>query len=157
MGSITRPLDEIQWSSPPIIQNMGGLHSNTIHWYFAASPFYEQTSNNAVVLSQALNNAQMNHIIQNRQTFEAHLKTMSGLEFVVGEEPAETAPGTGTGVWVIRKQTRRKRYQQEDEVTVHQSYFVVGEHIYMAPRLADVLSCHLVSCNAKAALLSTIG
>jgi mediator of RNA polymerase II transcription subunit 6 len=73
---------------------------------------------------------------------------MSGLEFLVGEEPAESGPGMGTGVWVIRKQTRKKRWQQEDEVTVHASYFVVGENIYMAPRLSDMLACHIVgSCD----------
>lgn len=139
------PLDEIQWKHPPILANMGGLHSNTILFYFAESPFFERTSNNAVVLSQALNNQQMYPVIQTREAFEAHLRTMSGLEFIVGEEPAESGPGMGTGVWVIRKQTRRKRYQQEDEITIHASYFVVGENIYVAPRLSDMLACHIVS------------
>jgi mediator of RNA polymerase II transcription subunit 6 len=139
------PLDEVQWKDPRIIASMGGLHSNTVLFYFAESPFYEKTSNNAVVLSQALNNQQMYPVIQTREAFEAHLKTMSGLEFLVGEEPAESGPGVGTGVWVIRKQTRKKRWQQEDEVTVHASYFVVGENIYMAPRLSDMLACHIVS------------
>lgn len=69
---------------------------------------------------------------------------MSGLEFIVGQEPAEQAPGTGTGVWVIRKQTRRKRQGEDDEVTLHSSYFVVGENIYMAPTVADVISSRMV-------------
>lgn len=139
------PLDEIQWRSPPILAGMGGLHSNTILFYFAESPFFERTSNNAVIMSQAMNNMSMYHYIQTREAFEGRLKTMSGLEFIVGEEPAETGPGMGTGVWVIRKQTRRKRYQDEDEITVHASFFVVGENIYMAPTLADVLSSRIVS------------
>lgn len=139
------PLDEIQWRSPPIVANMGGLHSNTILFYFAESPFFERTSNNAVIMSQAMNNMAMYHFIQTREAFEARLKTMSGLEFIVGEEPAEMAPGTGTGVWIIRKQTRRKLYDDEDEVTVHASYFVVGENIYMAPTLGDILASRIVS------------
>ena len=65
----------------------------------------------------------------------------------MGEEPAETGPGMGTGVWVIRKQTRRKRHQEPDEITVHSSYFVVGENIFMAPTLGDILASRIVSRN----------
>lgn len=140
------PLDEIQWRSPQIAAGMGGLHSNTVLFYFAESPFFERTSNNAVIMNQAMNNMSMYHYIQTREAFEGRLKTMSGLEFTVGEEPAESGPGMGTGVWVIRKQTRRKRYQDDDEITVHASYFVVGENIYMAPTLADILASRIVSC-----------
>lgn len=137
-------LDEIQWRSPQIVAQMGGLHSNTILFYFAESPFFERTSNNAVIMAQAMNNMAMYHYIQTREAFETRLKTMSGLEFIVGEEPAETGPGMGTGVWIIRKQTRRKRYQDDDEITVHASFFVVGENIYMAPTLADILATRIV-------------
>lgn len=139
------PLDEIQWRSPQTIASMGGLHSNTILFYFAESPFFERTSNNAIIMSQAMNNMSMYHYIQTREAFEGRLRTMSGLEFMVGEEPAETGPGMGTGVWVIRKQTRRKQqYQEEDEITVHATFFVVGENIYMAPTLADILASRIV-------------
>ncbi|KZZ98428.1 Mediator complex, subunit Med6 [Moelleriella libera RCEF 2490] len=143
------PLDEIQWRSPQILAGMGGLHSNTILFYFAESPFFERTSNNAVIMSQAMNNMAMYHFIQTREVFEGRLKTMSGLEFIVGEEPAETGPGMGTGVWVIRKQTRRKQqYQEDDEITVHASFFVVGENIYMAPTLADILASRIMTVSA---------
>ncbi|KOS18792.1 Mediator of RNA polymerase II transcription subunit 6 [Escovopsis weberi] len=141
------PLDEIQWRSPQAILQMGGLHSNTVLFYFAESPFFERTSNNAVIMSQAMNNMAMYHFIQTREAFENRLRTMQGLEFMVGEEPAETGPGMGTGVWVIRKQTRRKRYQDEDEVTVHASFFVVGENIYMAPTLADILASRIMTIS----------
>jgi hypothetical protein len=143
------PLDEIQWRSPQTVATMGGLHSNTILFYFAESPFFERTSNNAVITSQAMNNMSMYHFIQTREAFEGRLKTMSGLEFIVGEEPAETGPGMGTGVWVIRKQSRRKRYQEDDDITVHASFFVVGENIYMAPTLADILASRIV-CHSRA-------
>lgn len=141
------PLDEIQWRSPPILATMGGLHSNTILFYFAESPFFERTSNNAVIMSQAMSNMSMYHFIQTREAFEGRLRTMAGLEFIVAEEPAETGPGMGTGVWVIRKQTRRKRPGQEDELIVHSSYFVVGENIYMAPTLSDILASRIVRYN----------
>ncbi|KAG5928030.1 hypothetical protein E4U42_001412 [Claviceps africana] len=146
------PLDEIQWRSPQIVASMGGLHSNTILFYFAESPFFERTSNNAVIMSQAMNNMSMYHYIQTREAFEGRLRTMSGLEFIVGEEPAETGPGMGTGVWVIRKQTRRKQqYQEEDDITVHASFFVVGENIYMAPTLADILASRIMTISSAIA------
>ncbi len=90
-------------------------------------------------------NPAMLPIIATRESFEAHLKTMSGLEFVVAEAPAETAPGTGTGVWVIRKQTRRKVGGGEDEIIVHGSYFVMGENIYMAPSLFDIMGSKMLN------------
>ena len=139
------PLDEIQWRSPMAIAQMGGLHNNTILFYFAESPFFERTSNNAVVYNQAMNVPSMYPVIQTREAFETHLNTMSGLEFRVVEEPAETGPGAGTGVWVIRKQTRRKSAYEDDEITVHASYFVVGENIYMAPTLSGILAARIVS------------
>lgn len=136
------PLDEIQWRSPEAIMMLGGLHSNTILFYFAKSPFFERTSDNAIIFNQALANPNMHHLIHTREAFESHLKTMSGLQFVVAEEPAETGPGMGTGVWVIRKQTRHRRYSED--ITAHAYYFIVGENIYMAPTMADVLAARIV-------------
>ena len=144
MASLEAPLDEIQWRSPQIAASMQGVHSNSVLFYFAESPFYDRTSNNAVLMSQAMYNPNMFHIIQTREAFEGRLKTMSGLEFVVAQEPAEMAPGTGTGVWVIRKQTRRKRASEEDEITVHSTYYVVGENIYMAAAVSDILGNRMV-------------
>lgn len=143
-GGKEPPLDEIQWRSPQWVMDMGGLHSNTILMYFAKSPFFDMTSNNAVLESQAMYNANMFHVIQTREAFEGRLRTMAGLEFIVAQEPAEMTPGTGTGVWVIHKQTRRKRNGAEDDITVHAAYYVVGENIYKAPTLADILSFRTV-------------
>lgn len=112
--------------------------------YFAKSPFFDPTSNNAVLENQAMYNQNMVNIVATREAFEGRLKTMSGLEYVVAQEPAETAPGTGTGVWVIRKQTRRKRQGQEDDITIHSTYFVMGENIYMAPAFLDVVGSRMV-------------
>ncbi|KAI2633867.1 MED6 mediator sub complex component-domain-containing protein [Xylaria nigripes] len=141
------PLDEIQWRHPQSVQQMQGIHSNSVLFYFAQSPFFDPTSNNAVLANQAMFNPAMFHLIQTREAFEGRLREMSGLEFIVAQEPAETAPGTGTGVWVIRKQTRRKR-DPEDEIIVHATYYIVGENIYMAPTLAQVLSFRLTTISS---------
>ncbi|KAL3422401.1 Mediator of RNA polymerase II transcription subunit 6 [Phlyctema vagabunda] len=145
MASQEPLLDEIQWKSYDRLAEVGGIHSNTVLFYFSYSPFFDPTSNNAVLFNQAMFNQNMLHVVQTREAFEGRLKTMSGLEFIVAQEPAEMAPNTGTGVWVIRKQTRRKRPGQEDELTVHTTYFVVGDNIYMAPTVADVVGNRMLS------------
>lgn len=137
------PLDEIQWHDPIELQRIGGVHSNSVLFYFAKSPFFDGTSNNAIVFNQALFNERMNHIISTREAFESRLREMTGLEFVVAQEPAEMGPGMGTGVWVIHKQTRRKR-DVADDITVHAAYYVLGDYIFMAPTLVDVLNFRMV-------------
>ncbi|KAH9901977.1 MED6 mediator sub complex component-domain-containing protein [Xylariomycetidae sp. FL2044] len=141
------PLDEIQWRHPGLALSMQGIHSNSVLFYFAESPFFDRTSNNAVLASQAMFNPGMYHLIQTREAFEGRLREMSGLEFIVAQEPAEMAPGTGTGVWVIRKQTRRKGHPA-DEIIIHSTYYVNGEEVYMAPTLADILSFRMVSASS---------
>ncbi|KAI1390923.1 MED6-domain-containing protein [Hypoxylon trugodes] len=138
------PLDEIQWRFPPAAQAMGGIHSNSVLFYFAESPFFDRTSNNAVLYNQAMWNESMKPLIQTRERFEGRLREMSGLEFIVAQEPAEMGPGMGTGVWVINKQTRRKR-EPEDEITVHSTYYLIGENVYMAPTLADILGFRMTT------------
>ncbi|KAJ9139371.1 Mediator of RNA polymerase II transcription subunit 6 [Pleurostoma richardsiae] len=141
------PLDEIQWRHPQFVME-NGLHSNSILFYFAESPFFDRTSNNAVLMNQALYNVNMRPVISTREAFEARLKSMSGLEFLVAQEPAETGPGMGTGVWVIRKQTRKKRQAgEEDDITVHATYFVVGENVYMAPTFGDIMSSRIATIS----------
>lgn len=145
------PMDEIQWRSVDWLQAMGGLHSNSVLPYFSKSPFFDPTSNNAVIENQAIYNQQMAYIIATRENFEGHLRTMAGLEFIVAQEPAETTPGAGTGVWVIRKQTRRKNPGEEDQITVHGTYFVMGENIYQAPAVSDIVGSRLVSLPMNSA------
>jgi len=135
------PLDEVQWSSPQLARQHG-IHENSILHYFSESPWFDRTSNNAVIVNQAQFNSNMVKHIQTREAMELRLREMAGLEFVVGEKPKEMGPGA---VWVINKQTRRKRPGEEDEVTVHACYFVVGINIYMAPTMADILSSRIVS------------
>ncbi|KAI1130886.1 MED6 mediator sub complex component-domain-containing protein [Nemania abortiva] len=140
-------ISDMQWSSPMAAVQMQGIHSNSVLFYFAQSPFFDPTSNNAVLANQAMYNPAMFHLIQTREAFEGRLREMSGLEFIVAQEPAESAPGTGTGVWVIQKQTRKKR-DPEDDISVHATYYIVGEHIYMAPTIAQVLGARMVNITA---------
>ena len=75
---------------------------------------------------------------------------MQGLEFMVSHDPSENGHKIeNSGVWVIRKQTRKKRQGAEDEISCISSYFVVGENIYMAPSVMSIISnrmvCALVS------------
>jgi mediator of RNA polymerase II transcription subunit 6 len=114
-------------------------------WYFANSPFYDKTCNNAVLFQQAQFNITMVQYVESREALEGRLKTMSGLEFMVAEQPAVTGPGYGTGVWVIRKQTRRKNPDRDDTVEIHATYYVVGDNIIMAPTLADILTFRMVN------------
>ncbi|EKD16417.1 uncharacterized protein L3040_008518 [Drepanopeziza brunnea f. sp. 'multigermtubi'] len=150
MASQDLPLDEIQWKSTVLAQQMQGVHENSVLHYFSHSPFFDQTSNNAILASQATFNPNLFEVLQTRAAFEGRLKTMSGLEFVIAEQPEEMAPGTGTGIWVIRKQTRRKVPSEEDEITIHSNYFVVGDNIYMASTVADIL------CNRTMAIISSL-
>ncbi|EPE02282.1 mediator of rna polymerase ii transcription subunit 6 [Ophiostoma piceae UAMH 11346] len=139
-------LDELQWSDPMVADEMQGIHSNSVLFYFMRSPYFDKTSNNNTIYNQALHNHTMFPVLETRERFEEFLKSMSGVEYIVHQAPAEMAPGTGTGVWVIRKQLRRKRNDgRPDDITVYADYFVVGYNIYQAPNLADILSSRITS------------
>ncbi|KAL8799328.1 MAG: hypothetical protein Q9182_005972 [Xanthomendoza sp. 2 TL-2023] len=139
-------LDEIQWKAPNIAQSMGGIRTNTVLPYFYYSPFFDPTSNNATITTQATHNPAQFYLIQTREAFEARLRTMQGLEFIVAHDSSETgAKIDNNAVWLIRKQNRRKRAGLEDEITAISSYYVVGENIYMAPLLGNVLGSRLLS------------
>ncbi|MCJ1312030.1 Mediator of RNA polymerase II transcription subunit 6 [Agyrium rufum] len=88
----------------------------------------------------------MLYIIQTRDAFEGRLRSMAGLEYVVSHDPSDNGSRhENSGVWVIRKQNRRKRQGQADEIIPLSSYFVVGENIYMAPTVRNVLNSRLLS------------
>ncbi len=113
--------------------------------YFYQSPFFDTTSNNAIISTQATYNPNLFYLIQTREAFEGRLKTMQGLEYMVSHDPSENGRVVdNSGVWVVRKQIRRKRQGTDDEITPISSYFVVGENIYMAPSVGNVLGSRLV-------------
>ncbi|KAK2019619.1 MED6 mediator sub complex component [Colletotrichum eremochloae] len=138
------PLDEIQWRAPEIAASMQGIHSNSVLFYFAESPFFDRQSNNAVITNQAMFNPALLKNLATREAFEGELDKMSGLEFRVLHAPADMV--TGTGVWTIVKQMRQKnpdRNRMEARPLAY--YFVVGENIYQAPTLGDILSSRIES------------
>ncbi|OLN85045.1 Mediator of RNA polymerase II transcription subunit 6 [Colletotrichum chlorophyti] len=138
------PLDEIQWRAPEIAASMQGIHSNSVLFYFAESPFFDRQSNNAVITNQAMFNPALLKNLATREAFEGELDRMSGLEFRVLHAPADMV--TGTGVWTIVKQTRQKNVERNRMETKPLAYyFVVGENIYQAPTLGDILSSRIES------------
>ncbi|KAI1990275.1 Mediator of RNA polymerase II transcription subunit 6 [Ophidiomyces ophidiicola] len=154
------PLEEITWHSPQHVQMMGGfVHSNNILFYFAESPFFDPTSNNASLALQAMHNENLRPFVETREAFEARLKTMQGLEFMVARDPllesaAANASATVRGeqpkepsnVWVIRKQMRRKAVGKggQDDVQILATYFAVGESVFMAPSVWSVVGRRVV-------------
>ncbi|KAF2454384.1 MED6 mediator sub complex component-domain-containing protein [Lineolata rhizophorae] len=149
-------LDEIQWRSPHLVEFFQGIHSDTVMLYFMESPFFDRTSNNWAIRSQAQFNESMQHLLASREAFETRLREMPGLEFMVVAEP-QPAPGGDNGIWIIRKQQRRKRGPGlDDRITVLGTYFVIGENIYQAPSTEDVIGSKILSAaTALTKFLST--
>lgn len=88
----------------------------------------------------------MFYLIQTRDAFEGHLRTMQGLEYMVTQDPSENGTKVDhNGVWIIQKRQRRKRPGLDDELIGLNSYFVIGENIYMAPSVGNVLGTRTVS------------
>jgi mediator of RNA polymerase II transcription subunit 6 len=113
--------------------------------YFLNSPFLEKTSNNGLLKNQA--NAHNPDLVWDRKALESKLDKMAGVEYRVVDGP-ETSFGPGgmaNPVWVIRKQVRTKKGEVFKVASVEATYFVMGEFIYMAPSLEDVLRVRLVS------------
>ncbi|KAI4167425.1 MAG: hypothetical protein LQ343_007220 [Gyalolechia ehrenbergii] len=139
-------LDEILWKAPLRAQEMGGIQTNTVLPYFSESPYFDATSNNATIMTQATHNPALFYLIQTREAFEARLRTMQGLEFMVAHDPSDNGTKVEhSGIWVIRRQIRRKRAGTEDEITPISSFYVVGENIYMASSLGSVLGARLLA------------
>lgn len=138
------------------------LHTNNcpkppVLFYFAESPFFDATSNNASLAIQASYNETFRHFVETREAFEARLRTMQGLEFIVVYDPLQAAAQSNTSfahepsnIWVIRKQTRRKRGGLDDEVQVLATFFVVGDCIYMAPSVASIVGNRIVRNSSQA-------
>ena len=120
--------------------------------YFAESDFFDKTSNNAALSAQAFANPNMFYLIQTREAFEGRLKTMQGVEFMVTHDPSENDKKLDhNGVWVIGKQSRRKRPGMEDEITPLGKYYVVGINVFMAPSIGNIIGsrmvCALIECR----------
>jgi len=138
------PLDEIQWREPEAVKFYGGIGAENVHLYFMQSPFCDPTSNNKVLELQARFNTELYPMLASRVEFEKRLRSMSGVEYIVVAGPARTQAGMNP-VWVIRKQRRTKLRGSPDDVEILGTYFAIGENVYQAPSVLDIITCRLVS------------
>lgn len=148
------PLDETFYHDPHLAQHWRSYFANDQVWvyhYFAASPFFDRSSNNGVIFTQAENNANMSQIVWSRQRFEDALRSLSGTEYMIAAGPPPSQyQGPDSGVWVVRKQDRRKRRSADgrtelsDEVTLLKTYYMCVERIYQAPAVGDIIGSKLV-------------
>jgi mediator of RNA polymerase II transcription subunit 6 len=117
--------------------------------FFMNSPFLDGMSNNGIIKNQAQSNpgSKLEQIMWDRKLLESRLDGMAGTEFRVvdGPETSFGPGGMGNPVWVIRKQVREKKGDTYRVTAVEATYFVMGEFIYMAPSLEDILRVRLVS------------
>ncbi|OJD36574.1 mediator of rna polymerase ii transcription subunit 6 [Diplodia corticola] len=142
------PLDERQWRSPVALNNLqyfGGLHSKTVHLYFMESDFFDRTSNNWALFMQHKGEPWLT----DRDQFELRLRAMQGLEFMVAAEPERRPDGSDTGIYVFRKQQRRKRPGHDDDLIVLGTYYLIGENIYQAASLEDIIGNKILAATTS--------
>ena|ERR1700760_2644654 len=142
MAEVKGPLDELQWRSPEIIEYYKGIRPENIHLYFMYSPFCDVQSNNKLLLTQLSRNQSLFPVLENRTEFQDRLRMMPGIGYFVIDGPEKVTPGYNP-VWVIRGE---RRMRDSNQVEIIGTYYAVGENIYQAPSLLDVLTCRLVSC-----------
>ncbi|KAK4506183.1 hypothetical protein PRZ48_004148 [Zasmidium cellare] len=173
----TTPLDDLVWNNQEIISwwvGVGGqrMDENMIHRYFSESPFFDWTSKNGFWIDQGKNDFTYFHLIQNRKEFEATLRSREGVEFLIVDTPQLVsdkelaAKGTNTGIYVIRKQDRKRVSQPylrpphvlvekgpdgKDawELTILGTYYIVGENVLQASSVYDIISNRLLVASAS--------
>lgn len=155
MASKAPPLDEIQYRRPDIIDFYGGrINENMLHRYISESPFFDHTTNNGLLFGQSRTDQFTFGLVENRQALEDNLKSKAGTEYMVVAEPQPTAqPWTDAmgrvnkdnGVWVVRKQERAR----DGKLTVLGTYFLVGDNMYQAPSVGDIVGGRLLSATTS--------
>ncbi|KAJ1962308.1 Mediator of RNA polymerase II transcription subunit 6 [Dispira parvispora] len=123
--STTSSLTHLEWRYTEWLVAHGGLRPDNVLDYFSESPFWDPTSNNAVLKMQT----QFNEL----QAAQLDLKQMTGLEFAVVHERLPS-------LFVIRKQRRRS----PTEVTPLATYYILNGNIYQSPDLYSVVSNRLL-------------
>ncbi|KAL1583054.1 Mediator of RNA polymerase II transcription subunit 6 [Cladosporium halotolerans] len=129
------------------------MSENMLHHYFAGSPFMDWTTKNGLEIKQCQQDPYGWHFSHNRKDFEAQIASRNGTEYMIAEGAqmefdAEGRPSKG-GVYVIRKQDRRKAAPPagKDALETLATYYVIGENVYQAPSVADVLGTRLLSAS----------
>ncbi|KAI8321204.1 MED6-domain-containing protein [Martensiomyces pterosporus] len=119
-------LTGIEWRFTEWIVQNGGLRPENVLDYFSLSPFWDPSSNNAILRMQT----QFNEL----QKSSLDLRQMTGVEFAVThqEPPA---------LFIITKQ-RRSNATRATPISI---YYVVNGNIYEAPTLYSILSTRMLS------------
>ncbi|KAL9073174.1 MAG: hypothetical protein Q9157_004843, partial [Trypethelium eluteriae] len=146
MAAMQEPqLDETVWTNPTEMQRLGGLNQNTVHFYFSQSPFFDRSSKNGILITQAQFNPSMAYIMFNRDAFERRLQEMSGVEYLIASDTPELRAfpsNDSNGIWILRKQDR-KSASLNAEVEVLGTYFIVNTNVFMASSLGDIMNNRL--------------
>jgi len=119
-----------------------------VHRYFSESPFFDPTTKNGLHFLHARTNYAEHELVGDRARFEEVLRRGVGVEYLVSQEPV----GEGSGVWGIRKQDRRRGRggnAGEDEVTTLGTWYTVGETIYQAPSVGDVIGNRILAAATQ--------
>lgn len=169
MAATAPAKDELVHTHPGIVQwwveEMGGkaMDENMIHRYMTESPFFEWSSKNGLLFEQGKVDWAIHTMCNNRKALEDNLKQKPGLEFMIVQEPQPVADkelaaqGVTTGVYVIRKQDRQRApagprvrppsviLQDQWELTILGTYFIVGQNVYQSPNVFDVIENRLLS------------
>ncbi|KAJ2157600.1 Mediator of RNA polymerase II transcription subunit 6 [Coemansia sp. RSA 552] len=123
---MAKELTGIEWRSDQWIAQFGGLRPGNVLEYFSESPFWDPTSNNAVLKMQT----QFNEL----QHASYDLKNMVGIEFAVTHQEPPT-------LFVITK-FRRSSPTKVTPITV---YYILDGNAYEAPSLYSIVSTRMLS------------
>ena len=140
----------IVWANPGWVQGRGDfLHANNALFYFAESDFFDRSSENYGLFSQFAGTPYEGEYFGTRRKFEAKLKDRAGVSFVVVQDPMDPTPTLveapdrskhPSNVWVIRKQRRLHKGDDDSKLEILAYYYISNMVIFQAPTLAKILS-----------------
>lgn len=130
-SEVPQDLTSVQWRSVEWVMAFGALTPQTVLDYFAQSPFYDPTSNNAVLRMQTQYSFAAGAAFANESE---ELRRFVGIEFAVTySEPPD--------LFIIEKRDRKSPHEAHPVA----AYYVLHNSIYQAPDLYSVLSNRLLS------------
>ncbi|KAF2083878.1 MED6-domain-containing protein [Saccharata proteae CBS 121410] len=151
MAAQETPIDERTWRSEQALANLahpvwggGGLNRNKVHMYFLESIFMDRQSRNWQVAMQS-----PFEVNSNKEEFEKRVRSRPGIEYMIVAEPEPLPEGGDTGTYVFRKQERITREGFEDELKVLGTYFLMGETIFQAPSVEDIITSNILALTTS--------
>ncbi|KAJ1722493.1 Mediator of RNA polymerase II transcription subunit 6 [Coemansia erecta] len=127
---MSKELTAIEWRSDPWIFQFGGLRPDNVLEYFSQSPFWDSSSNNAILKMQT----QFNDL----QQASYNLTSMVGIEFAVTHQEPPS-------LFIITK-FRRSSPTKTVPLSV---YYIVDGNAYEAPNLYSIVSTRMLSSIKK--------